>query len=214
MPEVKTEGRFKFDAAPITFFYPNVITPKTPDFGGGRKGKPGYQIQVGIAPDHPDLPALKALCKAVAKAKFGTLEGVSFPLKDGDKQADKAKASGKAREFLRGQVILKAGSTQYAPQLFYVANGEVIEVQEDMRAQVGSKFYSGCEGTVGINLVAYEGNGDNIPHSVVAYLYDVVSLCRGKKVGGGGASKYAGFAKNMGTVSDKDVTEGADDIEM
>jgi hypothetical protein len=209
------KGRFKFEADSVTMYYPNVITPRMPDFGGGRKGKPSYQIQVGIRPDHPDLPALKKLIGAVAKAKFGRLTGVSFPIKDGDERADKAKARGKNREFLRGQVILKAGSTQYAPQLFYMSDGAIVEVEEGMRSQVGSKFYSGCEGTVGINLVAYPGNGDNIPDSVVAYLADVVSLCRGKKIGGG-AEKFSGFAKNVGVVSDQDPTAdiGDDDDEI
>ncbi len=114
---------------------------------------------------------------------------------------------------MRGLAILKATSKQYAPALFYVANGEVGEVEESMRSTVGSKFYHGVEGTIGVNFVAYEGNGANIPNSVKCYLGDAVSLCRGKKLGGGGKEKYAGFAKNMGTVSDTDPTDTGDDLD-
>lgn len=215
MAEVgENTGRFKFEAAPIVMLYPVVITPKPMMIDGKAKGDPMYQVQASMPLDHPELPALKALISRVAKEKFGTTKDVSLPIKLGDPQADKAKARKKDREFMRGRVILTARSKQYAPVLSYVSEGKVVEVGEDMRAQVGSKFYSGVEGTIEVNLVAYPGNGSNIPNSVVAYLAEACSLCRGKKLGGGGsADKFAAFAKNMGEVSDVDPT-GDDEIEL
>ena len=216
MAEVgENTGRFKFEAAPITMLYPVVITPKPMMIDGKAKGDPMYQVQASIPPDHPELPALKAAIARVAKEKFGTTKDVSLPLKLGDAQADRAKAKKRDREFMRGQVILTARGKQYAPALSYVSNGVIVEVGEDMRAQVGSKFYSGVEGTIEIVLVAYDGNGKNIPNSVVAYLTEACSLCRGKKLGGSGsANKFAAFAKNMGEVSDLDPTDDGGDIEL
>jgi ssDNA-binding protein len=210
MADEQESKRFHFDAAPITFFYPQVITKKAADYGNGKKGDPSYQIFAGVSPDHPQLKDLKRLLGKTAKEAFGTVEGVSFPIRMGDEIADEAKKRGKNREMMRGFVVLKAGSKEYTPQLFYVSNGEVIEIDDAMRTQAGSKFYSGCEGSIGVNFKAYEGNGKNIPNSVVAYLGDVVSLCRGPKLGGSGAAKYANFAKNVGEVSDKDPTAGTE----
>ncbi len=67
---VQDTARFKFEAAPVRFFFPNVITPRAPEYGNGRKGDPEYSVQAGIASDHPDLKAMKALMVKVAKAKF------------------------------------------------------------------------------------------------------------------------------------------------
>lgn len=120
---------------------------------------------------------------------------------------------------MRGYVILRSFSKQYAPSLFYVNGGNVVEVDDSIRTQVQSKFYSGVDASIEVNFVAYEGtktddNPNGVPNSVVAYLSSVCSLGTGKRVGGGGADRYSGFAKNVGTVSDEDPTEDLDDEEI
>ena len=212
MAEAKKTVRFKFEAAPVTMLYGNVITPKVSDYGRGKKSDPHFEVQAGIETDHPELAALKKEMSALAKAEFGTVEGVSFPIKDGTKIADKAKARGKNRERCRGLVILKASSAaEYPPSLAYVSNGVGVDVEDGMRSQVASKFYPGVKIGMEVTLKAYEGNGSNIPNSVVCYLSNVISLGFGEKLAGGASSRHAGLIKNVGTVSNEDVTEGADE---
>ena len=208
MAEAKVDNRFKFEAAPVRFLYGAVISPKESDFGNGRKSKLHYETQVGIPLDHPELKELKAKMAAVAKAQFGSTDGVAFPLKDGTKIADKAKAKGKNRERCRDMLLLKASSAaEYPPSLAYVAEGKGVDVEDNMRSQVAAKFYPGVWIGEEVNFKAYEGNGSNIPNSVVAYLSNVVSLGYGEKLGGGASSRHAGLIKNVGTVSDDDPTE-------
>ena len=204
----KLDNRFKFEAAPVRMLYGTVITPKVSDYGGGRKSDPHFEVQAGIPLDHPELKALKAKIAAIAKAEFGTTEGVATPLKDGTKMADKAKARGKNRERCRDFVILKASSSaEYPPSLAYVANGAGVDVEDGMRSQVAGKFYQGVNIGMEVTLKAYKGNDENIPNSVVAYLSNVVSLGFGEKLGGGASSRHAGLIKNVGTVSEDDPTE-------
>ena len=212
MAEAKEIRRFKFEAAPVRFLYGNVITPKVSDYGSGRKSPPHFEVQAGIPLDHPELKALKAQMAAVAKAKFGTTEGVSFPLKDGTKMADKAKGRGKNRERCRGYIVFKASSAaEYPPSLAYMANGSGVDVEDSMRQQSAAKFYPGVWIGEEVTFKAYEGNDGNIPNSVVAYLSNVVSLGFGEKLGGGASSRHAGLIKNVGTISEDDPTD--EDIE-
>ncbi len=213
MAEKKEVTRFKFEAAPVRMIFGSLIKPMASDYGNGRKSDPHYEIQAGIATDHPDLKALKATMAKVAKAEFGTVEGVSFPIKDGTKIADKGKAKGKNREACRGLVMFKASSSaEYPPALCYLTAGGVVDVED--RNLAASKFYSGVEVGMEVTLKAYPGNDSNIPNSVVAYLSTVCSLGRGEKLGGSAASRYATFAKNVGTVSDDDPTGGMDDEDI
>jgi hypothetical protein len=211
----ETPGRFKFEAAPVILFNPAVISPKSQNFSkpGAKKqniSEPSYFVQALIPPDHPELKALKDDMKAVAKAEWGPdvkLDTISFPLSDGTKRF----AENKKLEAFNGMVVLRAGSKLYAPALFYVAGGKVIEVDEAMRTQASSKFYSGVEASIEVNLVAWEVDDNK---SVVAYLSSVCSLCTGKKLGGAGPARYEGFARNVGTISDVDPSAGADDDEI
>lgn len=217
MANAKTAtGRFKFEAASVRMLYGNVITPKTSDYGNGRKSNPHFEVQAGIRLDHPELEALKTEMKRVAKEQFGTLEGVSFPLKDGTKMAEKAKGKGKNRERCRGQVIFKASSAaEYPPSLAYVTGGKGVDVADDMRAQSAGKFYPGVDIGMEVTLKAYPGNDSNIPNSVVAYLSNVVALGTGENLGGGASSRHSGLIRNLGVVSDDNPTvEDEADIAM
>lgn len=228
MAEKKEVTRFKFEAAPVRMIFGFVTKPGVSDYGNGRKSDPHYEIQAGIAADHPDLKALKQTMFALAKKEFGpnirdvsqpvkpgdeSKVPVSFPIKDGTKIADKGKAKGKNREACRGLVMFKASSsTEYPPALCYLTAGGVVDVED--RNLAAGKFYSGVEVGMEVTLKAYPGNDSNIPNSVVAYLSTVCSLGRGEKLGGSAASRYATFAKNVGTVSDDDPTAGLDDEDI
>src|SRR5579859_1649726 len=148
--------RFRFEAAPVKMLYGNVITPKVSDYGGGRKSDPHFEVQAGLGKDHAELKALKGVMAACAKAKFGSTEGVSFPLKDGTVIADKAKARGKNRERCRDLLVLKASSAaEYPPALAYVANGVGVDVEDSMRAQAAGKFYPGVDMSIEVTFKAY-----------------------------------------------------------
>jgi hypothetical protein len=203
---------FKFEAAPVTMLYIDAAKPRAADFGHGKKGDPVYQAQIGIKPDHPELKALKAKMIECAKDMLGTIEGVHWPVRDGTEMADEAHKRGKDRGRCRGLVVLKAASPQeYPPNLVLIENGQAVQVEEAMRSQVASKFYPGVEGSIEVNFKAYDGNGSNIPKTVVAYLRSVVSLNRGKNLGSSSAARFGAFAKNIGVVSQQDVTEGLDE---
>ena len=207
---------FKFEAAPVVMLYGNIDTPRIAEYGGGKKSDPMFQAQFGIALDHPELATMKKALAKAAKDAFGTAEGVKFPIRMGDEMADKAKKRGKDRERCRGYVVLKATSqADFAPGMFIIKDGEVVEIEDGMRKQSAAKFYPGVQCAVEVGFKAYNGNSDPddgpvIPNGVTAYLRSVCSTGQGKKLGNGGAARYSGFAKNVGTISDEDPTEGAD----
>lgn len=223
MAEVKKEvTRFKFEAAPVRMIFGSLIKPIESNYGNGRKSALHFEIQAGMPPEHPDFKSLKATMNKVARVEFGgdmtdaewnqyiKDKKVSFPIKDGTKIADKGKAKGKNREACRGLVMFKASSSaEYPPALCFVTAGGVVDVEE--RSQAASKFYPGVEVGMEVTLKAYPGNDSNIPNSVVAYLSTVCSLGRGEKLGGSAASRYTAFAKNVGTISDDNPMDGADD---
>lgn len=211
---------FKFDAAPVTMLYGSVAKTQVANYGNNKKSDPQFTIQAGIPLDHPQFPALKAEFARIAQEAFGSAQGVKFPIQDGERIADKAKAKNppKNRERCRGFVVLKANSgAEYPPSLFMVQAGGIVEIEEDMRTQNAGKFYPGVLCALEVTLRAYDGNGNTDPadgpviaNGVAAYIRSVCSTGRGKKLSGGGAERYAGFAKNVGEVSDENPEDDDD----
>lgn len=212
-PLAQHSEKFQFDAAPVRFWSISVDKMRTKNYGGGKTSDPMYYAEVIIPNDHPELKGLQALMAKIAKAAFPGIpfNDISFPLRRGDEVADEAAKNGKDYAFLRGQVLMNTDSKQYPPNLGILVGGGVVDVTEDVRPTIGGKFYSGVRGTCEINLVPYAGN-KNVPNSIHAYLTAAVSLGVGQNLGGGSAaSKFGNFARNIGTVSQENVTVGMDD---
>lgn len=192
MPE-NTPILFAF-TQPVILTFPNLFTPKAFKGKGGQpNGEAKYSANFMFAPDHPDLPAYKAALVAAAKQRWPSrdIKSLAFPLANGTQAADKRRdRTGKDDgEFQRGQVIVAARS-KFPPSLAVIANGQVLDLDDNNRAAHSAQFYFGTECLAQVNLVAYEGVGQN-PDGVTAYLQMVLSLNRGKKLSSGGAPSAA-----------------------
>lgn len=213
MADTNSEGsRFAF-TMPVRLYGPVLLTPKSLIINGKAKGDPEYGTRFFFPPTHPDVKGFKAALENARNSKFGeSATGIAMPFQMGDKWADKwlKKNAGKGtnpREFARGMILARASSKNFPPMLSYVSGGDIIEIPDEARATAGGKFYSGVEAVVEVNLVPYDGNGENIPDCVKAYLTKVCSLGRGERIGGRtSAQTFAGFARNLGQVSDQDPT--------
>ena len=218
MADSNSEGsRFAFNI-PVRLYGPMIVKPGIPDYGNNRKGELGYYCQFFFPTDHPECKAFSEALRKVKAAKFGAeAKGVAMPFQMGDAFAEKwvkkhAKeiAEGKAnpRDFAKGHVLVRASSKNYPPMLSYVANNGVVDIPDEARVASGGKFYSGVFAGVEVNLVAYEGNGSNIPDCVKAYISKVCSVGKGDRIGGGGSSAgtFAGLTRHLGQVSDENPT--------
>jgi Protein of unknown function (DUF2815) len=218
MADTNAEGsRFAF-LVPVRLYGPVVIAPKPIMINGKAKGDPEYGTKFFFPLYHPEAKAFSETLARVKTGKFGKdAKGVAYPFQMGDAWADKwtKKNPGKAtnpRDFARGMVLARASSKNFPPMLSYLNGHDIIDIPDEARAASGGKFYSGVEALVEINLVPYDGNGDNIPDCVKAYLTKVCSLGRGDRIGGASSAQtFAGFARNIGSVSDEDPTGDLDD---
>ena len=55
----------------VRLAFPNLWTPRASTGKDGKPGKPKYSASFILPPDHPQIPALRALIAAAAKAKWG-----------------------------------------------------------------------------------------------------------------------------------------------
>jgi hypothetical protein len=223
MTENTNEGIFNF-TQPIRAVWINVIKPRAYMENGKEKGEPKYDSNFIWLPDHPDFATLKARAVAVAKAKWPGRDiaadykagEIKMPWSAGEKLIDrKTKKLAKVgktydgkQDFLKGNFILKA-SSKYQPRLSIIANGKVLDLNEDTAKAHGSKFYSGVECLAQINLVAYDGKKEDDKDGVTAYLNMLLSLNKGEKIGGSAPSAAEVFSGYVGTVTDLDPTAGA-----
>lgn len=222
MTDTKSEGsRFAFNV-PVRLYGPVVISPKPLMLNGKPKGDPEYSTRFFFPTDHPEAKAFAEILGKIKAGKFGKEAKVAYPFQMGDAWADKwakkpqnaerlAKGEKNPRDFARGMVLCRASSKNFPPMLSYVNGSGIIDIPDEARAASGGKFYSGVNAVVEVNLVPYDGNGENIPDCVKAYLTKVCSIGTGDRLGGGSSAQaFAGLARSLGQVSDVDPTAGAD----
>ncbi len=209
--KIKTEAFVFTSAHPITF--PNLDTPRAVEKNGKPTGEPKYSGSIEMALDAADLAAAKVVAAKVAKERWPgrQLSELAFPFTLGSKLADKAKASGKDREFSRDKVVLTARS-KFQPILSIIEGRTVVDIEPGPQASalIKKSFYSGCQCVFEVSFAAYDGVGSN-PDGVNAYLNKVLSLRKGERVLGGGHSGAETFKGYIGTMTQEDPTVGLDD---
>lgn len=213
---------------PARAVYLNVVKASQYEKNGVKLGKPKFDITLALPPDSADLVTIKDLCIAAAKQinpgkklvtrrltqeemdDGGTVE-VHMPWKDGTKDADKAKAADKDREFMRGFVIVKA-SSQFPVSLSGIENGKfVVYSNPDMRPNLDATFYRGCYVGVSVALNPYRPIKDGDVGGVSLYLNSVCFVKNGERLEGSRDNSAETFAHYAGAVSSVDPTAGAGD---
>lgn len=202
MTEVaKTDMSFTFNE-PVRGVYLNVFDPKPFKKNGKEVGDPKFGGTLMMEPDYTGLPGLKAKIAEAARSKWPTraLSELKFPLSSGDKAAERAKAKGKNRDFMKGLIVLTARS-KYPPTLSVLEGGKIITLESDaLKAKYKSKFYSGCFIAASVNFVPYEADdGDD---GVTAYLQSLLWVKDGERIGGRDQAEV--FKSYMGTTTDED----------
>jgi hypothetical protein len=204
---------------PVAILFPKVIKPEP--FVDPKtkkpKGTPVYSANFCIPSDHPNWPELKAAVLAEAQEMFGGLKDVHFCIMPGEREIDryKVKCVEAGREykgendFMTGCMILKTASPQRVPALG-VWDGKLcrwIDVEEDGREKIASKFYPGALCSVEVVVMAGEFNGKYVK----AYLQKVYSTGQGTRIAGGEPGS-AVFEAYKGHVSNVDPTLVAEDV--
>ncbi len=214
---------------PTRTAFSNIIAARAYQEAGKSLGEPRYDATFILEPNSADLVALKDLCIAMAKTLYpgkklvarrltqeelddGGVVEVAMPWRDGTKDADKAKAENKDREFYRGKIIVKAAS-KYAPALSGIEGGKVVSyTNPETRATLDKFFYSGAYLAPYVQLHSYKAR-DNKPGGVSLWLNAVCFVKHGPKLAGGGQVNPAEvFAQYAGTVSAADPTAAGDEL--
>jgi hypothetical protein len=223
---------------PAPIVWAHVIIPRPERrLKNGEMVAAAYETTFLLSTDHPDLKPIKAIMAKVAtnfeafadriaenkKMERAPLDGIKFPLENGNKIADKGKAADKDREFARGMALLKAksnveiktgpkkGQLLLPPRLVVLQNNQYVRYSEEHERGLARKFfYSGvlAIGTFGFSPYAGMGGG------VAVYLNEILSLNAGEKINTGvdDEAKYGSadqFKDYVGRVSAEDPTEGA-----
>lgn len=185
--KAKADGFYKF-AEPVRAFFLNATKPSTPKLANGALGKPTYNGTFGLLPGSRDLNGLREKMTFVAGAKWPgrALGEIEYPVITGEDKAAEAKKKNKDGSIFLGHIIFNAHtSPDYPPKLGVLENGQLIQLDTDvLRAQYANKFYHGCYVAPQVNLVAWDGNGKNIPDCVTAYLQMVLWIKDGTRIGG------------------------------
>jgi len=200
--------RVKLNNVRITF--PKVFVGQEEAFGG--KGDPYWSASFLLAPDHPDLPALKEAIKAAATAKWqskadGHLRAAQakdkLPVHDGDLKADKPYgAAYKGMLYVSARNNAKNGP---APSVFDnvidTATGQAREIksQQDKKAP-----YSGSYVNVILNVYAYQNEGEGVAASIMGIQFHA----DGERLAGGVAAAAADFVAVPGKETEKAATTG------
>ena len=211
---------------PVVQAFPALTEARKFKSGGRESGEPKYSDSFVFDPASPDLQRLKAAAVAQAQAKWpGRDIGAEFkagtfamPFTSGNgiiaKTKAKAEAAGKEYEgkadFMKDKIIIKA-SSKYPPRLAYIENGKISPVLEGPALAANkNKFFFGAEVLFEVNLVAYDKVGERGVDGVTAYLNQVLTTGKGKRLSGGSdpADTFAGYA---GKLSQEDPTKGLDD---
>lgn len=166
----------------------NVFEAK-PFLRNGRPvGDPVFNITMLYRPEQ--LADAKKTAVTVAKAKWGSVEGVRFPFLKGEVEAEgarkRAKAKGKANwekagDFYGDNIVVKS-KTKYAVPV-YDTNGKEMVAQKDL--------YSGAVAAVLVKFVATEiSDSEGGKKYVSAYLQGVKKTGKGERM----------FGRDLGTV--------------
>lgn len=204
---------------PAPIVWESLVTPKPSHTVAGIVYKAQFEVTFLFEPDHPDLKAIKSIFGQLAMAQFGRVDNLKYPLKDGTKEADKAAAASKDREFFRGKVLFQPhvpvtkadGVTPLTPPRLKVLNaGKYVRYEDDASRPAAKKFfYPGCLCVGEFGFSAYTGMGGG----VTAYVNEVLSLNSGERIAGGmdDETKYGDvnkWSQYVGTVSSVDPTGG------
>lgn len=230
MAEVDYEARRVTLIKPEICSFPNLDEPKR--VSKSTKEEPKFSLGLEMAPDSPNLTAIRAkiISQAIAFANSNdgagfravagnTVESITAAIKsgaiktcieDGDKLAEKAIAKGKKREWSRGLKVVTARSQNW-PACGIIANGAIVQL--DDRSQVklhkAKYFYTGVKVVAELDIVAYNAVGEDGKPGVTAYLSSVLSTGKGDKLAGGGPDLAATFSGYVGLESDEDPTAKA-----
>lgn len=179
---------------PVVLMFPQFFEPKRVKRNGKEVGEPKYSVQMIIT--KANAKALVKRAKEIAKAHFGNdLDGVVFPFKDGDKEAEKARSKGYNGDHYEDMVVLKA-SSKYPPGLCDRQGNDVIDPK---------KIYSGIHARLELNFVAYDPVGEGGKSGVTAYFNSAIVWAEGTRLTGKSAQDT--FAEYMGKDTEKDVDD-------
>lgn len=205
---------------PILMSFPQLLEPQKVKRGGKETGEAKYSANFEF--DTTDeaqaecLKALKSEMARVAKAKWPgvDLSTLKFPLSNGDKLADKAKAKTppRDREWSRGKTVLVARS-KFQPNTSVILNGKPVDLDEDTLKANKKAFYTGVMALAEVNIVAYDAIEDGDKAGITCYLQAVLSLNKGKRLTGSAKPASETFRGYIGTASAEDPTVGADDLD-
>lgn len=208
----RASSRFAF-TAPAILIYNEGLFKATQYL---NKGEFKFNGTFVLAPDHPNLAALKAEINKVAQAASPGIAWNAFgkPISTGDKLADKRKAkkgdkySGDA-EWMRGQVVLQSRS-KFAPALSIVADKRVIELKYDaaLLAKYKAQFFFGAEVVVEVALVWYPAQKEGDRPGVTAYCQAVLATGKGTRLSGTRPAAET-FTAYLGHATSEDPTGGA-----
>lgn len=224
---------------PAPLIWSHLIVPRPArKMKNGETSEPCYEGTWLFPTDHPDLAAIKAMMARAAMA-YGPfadkiaankaagrapLDGLKFPLENGNTVADKGVTAGKDREFARGMALLKAksnveiktgpkkGQPLSPPRLVVLQNGQYVRYSEEHERPLARKFfYSGVLAVGTFAFSPYAGMGGG----VACYLNEILSLNAGEKIATGvdDEAKYGSpdtFKGYVGHVSSVDPTVDSD----
>lgn len=199
-------------SAPVRLAFPDALfTPRA--FEG--KGDPKYDAMFVFPDDHPDLPAIRALVKAIAQGAFPGLTPaeLQLPWKTGAEviaasaaaAARKGKKAPENNDWLEGTITITARS-QYAPLLNAIVNGKLVKYRDDVRPTAKDRFYFGANVIAELNFASHKV-GSNKP-GVTAYLNELVATGGGDRIAGGKPTEEK-FNAYLGNVSQVDPSAGA-----
>jgi hypothetical protein len=208
---------------PVVMAFPVLAEPRRFKQNGKESGELNYSAMFIFDPASEDLKRLKAAVIATAQARWpGRDIGASFkagqfglPFSSGNDQVLKAKEKAAASnkeydgraDFMEGKVVFKAKS-KFQPRLAFIENGRIsAPLEGPALKQHAGKFYFGAEVLFEVALATYDKVGSSGTDGVKAYLSQVLTTGKGKRLTGGQdpASTFAAYA---GKLSTEDPTQG------
>lgn len=212
------KANFIFQPAPFRILYAEALIEPTQyrDRVTGALGDWAYNAQYLIPKNHPQFAQLDSTLAQLAMTAFGTVQGVVFPLDDGDQFNHKRVAEGKkAYDHYFGHFILRVKSKVEAadgrklvpPHLVVMQNGKMVDYVGDARPMAAPFFYSGVNAVGGVNLACFIGKREQF---VTAYIERVMSLNTGDRIQVGKSNDEMfgsadSYAQYVGQISNESV---------
>lgn len=205
----------------VVMIWPSLTRPRGPSKAAKFAAAPSYQATLMLPMNGDELKAVKAKLAEIAKAKFGRLSELKFPLENGDKLAE----ARPRYDYVAGHVLLKLkvpekrldGSLNNPPRLVVLRNRRWVAYDdiENPRSEAQKFFYSGVHVAAVVNFSAYEGFAGGI----TAYIGRLGSLGYGPKLGGGidddeALGDAASMSEYVGRLTKEDPTKGMSDDEI